>query len=77
MRADLQEDGSITGLFSGGVAVDYVLQVAREEDVDPSLAGIFETLLGMWADLAPDEAGACTQFSVGISYRAVPAFLLR
>lgn len=77
MRAVIEPDGAISGLFSGGVAVDYVLQVAREENVDPSLAGILETLLGQFADLAPDEQGACTQFSVGIAYRAVPAFLLR
>ena len=74
IRAELQPDGSVIGAVSGGIEIDYVLEVALQENVDPSLHGILEALLAQWADLAPDETGACTQFSIGLGFEAVPVF---
>lgn len=74
LRAELQPDGSVTGVFSGGVDVDYLLSIALEENVDRDLHGILEALLDAWADLAPDETGRCTRISIAFGYEAVPVF---
>jgi hypothetical protein len=74
IRLEQQDDGSVTGVLAGGVDVAYILEVAREENVDPDLAGILETLLGGVADLDPDADGACRQVSFTLTFETVPVF---
>lgn len=74
LRGQVQPDGTITGLFAGGVEVDYLLQIALEENVDPALHDTLAALLGLWSDLAPGDDGQCTQVSITFAYEAVPAF---
>jgi len=74
IRLEQQADGTVTGVLAGGIDVAYILQVAREENVDPDLAGILEVLLAGAADLAPDESGDCTQVSMALSFETIPVF---
>ncbi|MEQ1503208.1 MAG: hypothetical protein ABMB14_13310 [Myxococcota bacterium] len=74
LRLALQPDGTATGLFAGGVDIAYLLQIAAEENVDAGLHDVMEALLDSWADLAPDETGACSRISITFSFVAVPAF---
>lgn len=66
--------GALVGTLAGGIDVAYLLQVAQEENVDSGLHDILEALLDAWADLAPDETGACTRISITLDFEAVPAF---
>ncbi|MEZ4240775.1 MAG: hypothetical protein R3F59_32400 [Myxococcota bacterium] len=77
VRARLDDDGVLRGLFAGGVDVDYLLSIAAEENVDSALEGILAQLLGTWSDLAPDERGVCTRVSMTFRFEAVPAFWYR
>lgn len=74
VRLDLREDGAYWGYLAGGLALEDILAVAREENVDPDLAGILEGLLALNADLAPNDAGECTQISVTLEFAGVSAF---
>jgi hypothetical protein len=74
IRGELHEDGTMTGVFAGGVEIAYLLQIAAEENVDPGLHDIMAGLLGAWADLAPADDGECTQVSITFAFEAVPAF---
>jgi len=73
-RAELLEDGSMRGYFGGGVSVDEILAVASFDGVDDGLYDLMESLLGVAADLAPDENGECTQISVTFEFTAVSAY---
>ena len=75
IRVDLHEDGTSSGVFSGAMDPQQVLDVAANEDVDHALYGILETLFANTKDLAPDETGACTRISVGFQFTARPAYL--
>jgi hypothetical protein len=74
IRGTIAPDGTVSGVFGGGVDIEYLLQIAEEENVDSGLAGILETLLGTWADLAPDETGECTQVSITFEYTSTQVF---
>jgi hypothetical protein len=74
IRLEQQDDGTVTGVLAGGIDVAYILQVAREENVDPDLAGVLEVLLAGAADLAPDADGTCTQVSMALSFETIPVF---
>jgi hypothetical protein len=74
LRGQLLPDGTVVGLFAGGVEVGYLLQIALEENVDAGLHDVLSALLGTWSDLAPGEDGQCTQISMTFAFEAVPAF---
>lgn len=74
IRGELHEDGTMTGVFGGGVDIAYLLQIAQEENVDAGLHDVLAALLGAWADLAPGDDGVCTQVSLTFAFEAVPAF---
>jgi len=72
--ADIAADGSFAGHFAGGLDIAYVLQIAAEENVDPELKPLLESLLYLNADLEPDADGECTKVAVTFDYQAIPAF---
>lgn len=74
IRGELHEDGTMTGIFAGGVEIAYLLQIAAEENVDPGLHDVMESLLSAWADLSPGDDGICREVSITFSFEAVPAF---
>ena len=73
-RVELEEDGSMHGYFGGGVLVDEILAIAANDGVDDGLYDLMESLLGVAADLAPDENGECSQISVTLEFDAVSAY---
>lgn len=75
IQVTLAEDGTFTGMLGGGVALADVFRVASENNVDPSIVSLLESLVGPVADLAPDESGKCTQISVTLAFNGVSAFL--
>jgi hypothetical protein len=75
IRVDLHEDGTSSGIFSGAMDPQQVLDVAANEDVDDALYGILVALFANTKDLKPDDTGACTRISVGFEFTARPAFL--
>lgn len=74
IRGTVLPDGTITGLFAGGLDIAYLLQITLEENVDNDLYGVLAALLGSWSDLAPGEDGLCQQISMTFAFDAVPAF---
>jgi hypothetical protein len=74
IRGTVAPDGTVTGVFGGGVDVDYLLSIALEENVDPGLHDILAALLGAWSDLAPDATGQCTQVSIHFVYTTTDVF---
>lgn len=75
IRVDLHEDGTSSGVFSGAMDPQQVLDVAANENVDDALYGILVALFANTKDLAPDETGACTRISVGFQFTARAAYL--
>lgn len=74
LQIDFLEDGSFKGVMGGAVSTDYIIEVARTENVDQTLGDIVEALMDSTADLSPDEAGQCRDISVTLEFDAVPAF---
>lgn len=74
IRVDLRDDGTFWGYLGGGLVIEDILEVARRENVDPSLAGTLEGLLGLAADLDPQPDGSCAQISVTLEFEGVSAF---
>lgn len=72
IRIEPQEDGSYTGFISGGTAIDYIIEIANEENVDETLTALLESLLTITADLGE----GCDQISMTIKFEAVPAYFI-
>ena len=51
-----------------------IIDLVTEENVDAALAETVISLMGMTADLAPDEDGVCQQISINFEFEAVSAF---
>ncbi|MCB9763961.1 MAG: hypothetical protein H6739_29595 [Alphaproteobacteria bacterium] len=71
-RIVLTEDGGMRGVFGGGVSVDYLLDLARE-NIAGDQFGTVEALLGLASDLDADGDGACEQISIAFLFEAVSA----
>jgi hypothetical protein len=75
IRADLHEDGTITGVVAGGLNVDDVVETIQNQGVADDLKQLADTALRFAADLAPDASGACTQLSLVLDFEAQPVFV--
>ena len=76
-RAEIDpETGDLHGFISGGVTQAQLLDVVgRTEGVPADVVEMARGLLMTFADLAPDESGACQQFSAVLEIRAVRGFV--
>lgn len=74
LSVDLADDGHLSGVFGGGVDTAYIMSIATNEDVDADLVDLMGTLLSLYADLQPNDAGTCDQLSVNFEYEAIPAW---
>lgn len=72
IRIEPQEDGSYSGFIAGGTAIDYIIEIANEENVDDTLTTLLESLLTITADLGE----GCDQISMTIDFEAVPAYFI-
>jgi hypothetical protein len=75
IRMDLHEDGTASGVVSGGLIVDDVVETILSVGVAPELKDLADTVMRFSADLAPDESGACTLLSVVLEFEARPVFV--
>ena len=70
---DKEDDGTLTGYFGGGVALDTLYEIAGFDEVQ--ITDLLNNLLSSAADLSPDENGECQQMSVAFEYTAIPAHI--
>ena len=75
VRYDLAEDGSLSGVFAGGLEIAWLIQLTKETGISDEVQVLLESVLGGAADLAPGEDGACTQISVTLGFTAVPVYV--
>lgn len=75
VRMDLHEDGSISGIVSGGLNVEKVLEEALNTGIAADLKDLLSTALYAAADLDPDSTGQCQAVSVALKYTAVPVYV--
>lgn len=75
MRLTLDEDGRMHGYFGGGVDTQVIIDIVTEQNVDAALEETVISLMGIKADLAPDEDGVCHEISINFEFEAVSAFL--
>lgn len=73
-RMTRHDDGSVTGMVGGGVAIQDLSDLAHNTGIAEEVEQVLDSLLGIAADMAPDENGDCQQISVTIEFEAVPAF---
>ena len=74
-RVELGDDGAMTGFFSGGTDIEYILEVAQTANVDPEVYEVLEPLLNAAADIDSDGDGTCEQISVTLQFDAVSAYI--
>ncbi len=68
-------DGSLEGLFGGGVQVAEFMAALDDAAVPLNLRDLLRTLMTQRADLSPDADGTCRALSTALVFRAVPAYL--
>ena len=69
----IQEDGTLTGYFGGGIDLDSLYEIAGFDEVN--ITDLLNNLLSTSADLSPDENGVCQQMSVAFEYTAIPGHI--
>ncbi|MCB9683694.1 MAG: hypothetical protein H6735_01475 [Alphaproteobacteria bacterium] len=74
IRGTIAPDGTVSGIFAGGVDVATMLAITEENNVDPALHDVLAALLSIWADLEPDGLGGCEQVSIVFEYSSVKMF---
>ena len=75
VRYDLAADGSLSGVFAGGLETAWLVQLTKETGISDEVQELLQSVLGGAADLAPGEDGACTQISVTLGFSAVPVYV--
>lgn len=67
-------DDLYQGVLAGAISAAYLLEVASTENVDPVVADLLGTVVGINADL-PDEAGnPCAAMSMTLTFEGVGAY---
>lgn len=74
VRVRIHEDGSLSGVFSGGISNQQIVEVASGLNIPSDLMEMVGTFVQLIADLEPVE-GRCTQFSGSLVFRAAPGFV--
>ena len=75
IRYDLAADGTLSGVMAGGLSTAYLREVASTENVSEEVYALVDSVVDSVADLAPDDAGQCTQISVTLGFTAVPVYV--
>lgn len=73
IRGTLNPDGSMTGVFAGGIPVEQILYEFDIGDID--IADLIATAVPAAADLYNPETGECDAISITFEYDSVPAYL--
>lgn len=75
IRATVRPDGGLSGVLGAGISVREFGDTISRYGIGASLQSSIGGALRLFADLAPDDAGACTQISAGLRFDARPAFV--
>ena len=73
-RMQRHEDGTVTGLLGGGIAIQALSDLAHNTGIGAEVEELLDSVLGISADLAPGPDGQCEQISVVLEVEAIPAF---
>jgi hypothetical protein len=74
MQITRDERGGISGMVGGGVNISELSALAHGTGIDETVEIILDSLLGLNADLAPDDTGVCQEISITLEFDAVEAF---
>lgn len=75
IRGTLRDDGSIDGVFAGGVPVAQILGELEGAAIDDALVDLINSAFPAAADLYDPVTGTCDRISMTFAYQAIPAFL--
>lgn len=76
IEAEMDEDGSMTGVISGGLSVLELEQnVAALDGIGDQIPALIGPLLDANADLAPTGFGSCSELSVVLTFETVSAYV--
>ena len=75
-KIEITPDGDdlYQGVLAGSVSAAYMLEVASTENVDPVVADLLGTVLGINADLPDEQGNACASMSMTLTFEAVGAY---
>jgi len=74
LRLERDDEGRMWGHVGGGIHTDELSALAHETGIDETVEVLLDSVLGLNADLAPDETGTCEQLSITLEVEAVQAF---
>lgn len=74
VRVRILEDGSLSGVFAGGISNQQIIEVASGLNIPSDLMETVGRFVQLIADLEPVD-GRCTQFSGSLVFRAAPGFV--
>lgn len=74
MRMERHDDGRITGMVGGGIAIQALSDLAHNTGIGEEVENLLDAVLGVSADLAPGPTGECEQISVTLEFEAIQAF---
>jgi hypothetical protein len=69
----VEPDGTAHGYIAGGFEVQQIVDVMQSRD-DIAIADLVISMVETYADLYPDETGACPEFSAVLEFEATSAF---
>ncbi|MEM9071896.1 MAG: hypothetical protein AAGE52_25530 [Myxococcota bacterium] len=77
LRAEISEDGSIRGIFGGGVPMEQIQNVGLMADAmqEIQISPTLDLLLPRLVDLGKGEDGRCTLVSANMIFESTPAFV--
>ncbi|UJR81236.1 Hypothetical protein I5071_32920 [Sandaracinus amylolyticus] len=74
VRVRIHEDGSMSGVFAGGISNDQMIEIASGLNIGEDLMSTVATFIRLIADLEPVD-GKCTQFSASMVFEAGSGFV--
>ncbi|MEE2789398.1 MAG: hypothetical protein VX589_18820 [Myxococcota bacterium] len=75
LRIEWGEHGRHTGVIAGAVTLNNILEIADAVEGGSEEAALIHSLGSSYADLLPDENGACQALSVTLQFETTGAFL--
>ena len=74
IRLDFSDPEVVRGTIGGGVAIQELKDLAANTGIDQTVEDLLDAVLGLNADLGPDEMGTCQRISITLEVEAVQAF---
>jgi len=74
-RFNTDEDGFLDGQLSGGIVPEELIEGIKDGAGLGDILPLILTVMKTSSDLKPNDQGKCTQLSVAVNVKAVPAFM--